>query len=161
MAALREGHCDSAIGSRAIDRKLIQIRQPRLRELAGIIFNYAARCLTGVPFHDTQCGFKAFQLERARVIFEQQRTPRFGFDPEILFLAGRHGLRVVEIPICWAHDRASKVNILSDSIGMLLELLSIRWNELLGRYPAEALSAASREASMEGVKIRTARATKS
>ena len=77
MAALREGHCDSAIGYRAIDRKLIQIRQPRLRELAGIIFNYAARCLTGVPFHDTQCGFKAFQLERARVIFEQQRTPGF------------------------------------------------------------------------------------
>jgi dolichyl-phosphate beta-glucosyltransferase len=133
LAALRE-HYDGAIGSRAVDRGLIEAHQSRLRELAGIIFNYVTRCVTGVPFVDTQCGFKAFRRERARILFEQQRIQGFGFDPEILFLARRHGLRVIEIPVRWAHDRGTTVNVFTDSVRMLFELLAIRWNDLLGRY---------------------------
>jgi dolichyl-phosphate beta-glucosyltransferase len=136
LAALRDAHYDGAIGSRAIDRGLIQAHQSYLRELAGIIFNYVTRCVTGVSFMDTQCGFKAFRRERARILFEQQRTEGFGFDPEILFLARRHGLRVAEIPVRWAHDRGTKVNVFTDSIRMLVELLAIRWHELLGHYPS-------------------------
>ena len=74
-------------------------------------------------------------MGRARVIFEQQRIERFGFDPEILFLAKRHGLRCVEVPVRWAHDPATKVNVYSDSVKMFLDLLVIRWNAVLGRYP--------------------------
>jgi len=133
LAALR--HADVAIGSRALDRRLIEIHQSRMRELAGIIFNLLVRCVTGLPFADTQCGFKAFVCARARIIFEQQRIERFGFDPEILFLAKRHGLRSVEIPVRWAHDSATRVRVLRDSLAMFWELLSIRWNWLLGRYP--------------------------
>jgi glycosyltransferase involved in cell wall biosynthesis len=136
VAALREAQYDGAIGSRAIDRSLIEAHQSRFRELAGIIFNYIARSVTGIPFADTQCGFKAFRRERARILFEQQRAQGFGFDPEILFLARRHGLRVVEVPVRWAHDRGTKVNVFRDSIRMLVELFAIRWNELLGRYPS-------------------------
>jgi len=91
--------------------------------------------ITGLPFVDTQCGFKAFRRERARIVFEQQRAEGFGFDPEVLFLARRHGLLAVEIPVRWAHDPHTKVNVFRDSLLMLGELFLIHWNWLLGRYP--------------------------
>jgi len=128
-------NAEVAFGSRAVDRRLITVHQSRLREIAGIIFNRFVRVITGLPFEDTQCGFKAFVMDRARIIFEQQRIERFGFDPEILFLAKRHGLRSVEVPVLWAHDPATKVNVYSDSVQMFLDLLVIRWNAILGRYP--------------------------
>jgi dolichyl-phosphate beta-glucosyltransferase len=133
LAALADA--DVAIGSRAVDRRLISVHQSRLREIAGIIFNRFVRIFTGLPFEDTQCGFKAFVMDRSRIIFEQQRIERFGFDPEILFLAKRHGLRCVEVPVRWAHDPATKVNVYSDSVKMFLDLLVIRWNAIVGRYP--------------------------
>lgn len=133
LAAL-DGH-DVAIGSRGVDRSLIAVHQSRLRELAGICFNLLVRAVTGLPFADTQCGFKAFVRERARIVFEQQRTERFGFDPEILFLAKRHGLRIVEVPVRWAHDPLTKVDVLRDGARMLRDLLGIRWNWLRDRYP--------------------------
>jgi len=93
LAALRDNQCDGAIGSRAVDRRLIEIHQSRFREVAGIVFNRMVRWIVGIDFADTQCGFKAFHCERARAVFEQQRICGFGFDPEILYLARRHGLR--------------------------------------------------------------------
>ena len=134
LRALAQGH-DVAIGSRAIDRSLIFGRQSRFREAAGIIFNTFVRVFTGLPFQDTQCGFKAFLREPSRVIFEQQRIERFGFDPEILFLARRHGLRTAEVPVRWAHDPGTKVHMIRDSLLMFSDLVYIRWNWLLGRYP--------------------------
>src|SRR5271156_1531068 len=134
LAALAAGN-DIAIGSRALDRSLISIHQSRWRELAGMVFNGLVRVITGLPFSDTQCGFKIFRREPARIIFEQQRIEGFGFDPEILFLAKRHGLRTSEVPVRWAHDAATKVQVLRDSTMMFGDLLLIRWNWLLGRYP--------------------------
>ena len=135
IAAIREQGYDAAIGSRALDRSLIAVRQSAFREQAGILFNRLVRWSTGLGFLDTQCGFKAFRRERARVVFEQQRVERFGFDPEILFLAKRHGLRVAEIPVRWAHDSATKVHVLADGLSMILSLLVIRWNAMRGLYP--------------------------
>ncbi|MGA8144698.1 MAG: dolichyl-phosphate beta-glucosyltransferase [Candidatus Acidiferrales bacterium] len=126
---------DVAIGSRAMNRALIFGHQSRLREIAGMIFNGFVRLFTGLEFQDTQCGFKAFVREPSRIIFEQQRIEGFGFDPEILFLAKRHGLRAAEIPVRWAHDPATKVHVVRDSVLMFLDLAYIRWNWLLGRYP--------------------------
>jgi dolichyl-phosphate beta-glucosyltransferase len=127
---------DGAIGSRAMDRGLIDIHQSTFRERAGVLFNSAARWITGTRFSDTQCGFKAFRRERAAIIFDQQRIERFGFDPEILFLAERHNLRVAEIPVRWSHDSGTKVHVVADGVRMLLDLLMIRWNALRGAYPA-------------------------
>jgi glycosyltransferase involved in cell wall biosynthesis len=135
LAALRDGGYDAAIGSRAMDRSLIRVHQSVIREQAGIFFNRLVRWIMGMEFSDTQCGFKAFRMPQARVIFEQQRIDRFGFDPEILFLAARHGLRVAEVPVRWSHDSASKVNVATDGMLMFLELLTIRWNALRGHYP--------------------------
>jgi len=135
LDAIRDSGFDAAIGSRAVDRSLIQVHQSALREQAGIFFNRLVRWITEIDFSDTQCGFKAFRRERTRIIFEQQRIERFGFDPEILFLAKRNGLRVAEVPVRWSHDALTKVNVASDGIWMFLELLMIRWNALRGRYP--------------------------
>lgn len=134
LAAIDSGN-EVAIGSRALDRSLITMHQSRLRELAGMIFNGFVRILLGLPFHDTQCGFKAFVREPSRIVFEQQRIERFGFDPEILFLAKRHGLRTAEVAVRWAHDPATKVHMLRDSLMMFFDLLIIRWNWIVGRYP--------------------------
>jgi dolichyl-phosphate beta-glucosyltransferase len=137
LAAIRAGN-QVAIGSRAMDRSLIAVRQSRLRELAGMIFNGFVRVFTGLPFQDTQCGFKAFVTEPSRIVFEQQRIEGFGFDPEILFLARRHGLRAAEVPVRWAHDPATKVHVIYDSMRMFGDLIYIRWNWLFGRYPKRA-----------------------
>jgi glycosyltransferase involved in cell wall biosynthesis len=138
LAALRDGTYDVAIGSRAVDRSLIEVRQSAFRESAGILFNQIVRGITGLPLQDTQCGFKAFRRQKARVIFEQQRTEGFGFDPEILFLAQRRGLRIAEVPVRWAHDPATKVRMFADSFRMFLDLVAIRWHALMGRYDTRA-----------------------
>jgi glycosyltransferase involved in cell wall biosynthesis len=135
LAAILEQGYDGAIGSRAMNRNLIEVHQSAFREQAGMLFNYMVRWIMGIDFSDTQCGFKAFRTKRARIIFAQQRIERFGFDPEILFLAKRHGLRVAEVPVRWSHDSATKVNVLADGMKMLSELLEIRWNAVKGLYP--------------------------
>lgn len=126
---------DVAIGSRALDRSLITVHESRFREFAGIIFNAIVRLILRLPFVDTQCGFKAFRRERSKILFEQQRIERFGFDPELLYLARHHGLRTAEIPVRWGHSPATKVNMMRDSIQMFVDVFTIRWNSLLGRYP--------------------------
>lgn len=128
-------HVDVTFGSRALDRSLIAARQPGFREMAGIVFNKLVKGILWLPYVDTQCGFKAFALARARIIFEQQRIERFGFDPELLFLARRHGLRALEIPVRWSHSPDTRVRVGADSVRMFGDLLRIRWNWLLGRYP--------------------------
>jgi glycosyltransferase involved in cell wall biosynthesis len=129
---------DVAIGSRAMDRSLISVRESRFREFAGIIFNKIVRIILWLPFVDTQCGFKAFRRETCAIIFEQQTIERFGFDPELLYLARHHGLRAVEIPVRWGHSPATKVSMLHDSIQMFIDVFTIRWNSLRGRYPRKA-----------------------
>ena len=132
LSALRQ--YDIAIGSRALDRDLIEVHESLFREFAGIIFNRIVRIVLWLPFVDTQCGFKAFRRERCRIIFEQQRIERFGFDPELLYLARHHGLTATEIPVRWSHSPATKINMMRDSIQMFVDVFTIRWNSLLGRY---------------------------
>jgi glycosyltransferase involved in cell wall biosynthesis len=126
---------DVAIGSRALDRSLIDVHETQFREFAGIIFNTIVRVVLRLPFVDTQCGFKAFRRERCQILFEQQRIERFGFDPELLYLARHHGLHTVEIPVRWSHSPATKVNMFRDSVHMFLDVFTIRWNAIRGRYP--------------------------
>jgi glycosyltransferase involved in cell wall biosynthesis len=125
---------DVAIGSRAVDRSLIEVHESLFREFAGIIFNRIVRTILRLPFVDTQCGFKAFRRERCRIIFEQQTIERFGFDPELLYLARHHGLSIQEVPVRWAHSPATKVNMFRDSLQMFLDVFIIGWNAVQGRY---------------------------
>ena len=125
---------DVAIGSRAVDRSLIEVHESPFREFAGIIFNRIVRVILRLPFVDTQCGFKAFRRERCRIIFEQQTIERFGFDPELLYLARHHGLSIKEVPVRWAHSPATKVSMMRDSVLMFVDVFVIRWNGLMGKY---------------------------
>ena len=127
---------DVAIGSRAMNRNLIGVHESAFREFAGIVFNKIVRFILRLPFVDTQCGFKAFRREKCQPIFERQTIERFGFDPELLYLARHYGFSIVEIPVRWSHSPATKINMLRDSLQMFLDVFIIRWNALTGRYSA-------------------------
>ena len=120
------GEVDIALGSRALDRRLIGHRQPWRREQGGRIFNLVVRLATGLPFWDTQCGFKAFRLDVCRPILEQAQTEGFGFDVELLYLAWRATLKMREIPVRWNHYEGSKVDFFHDSLRMLGEVIALR-----------------------------------
>ncbi len=120
------GELDVAFGSRAVDRRLIGDRQAWHREQAGRVFNLAVRAMTGLPFWDTQCGFKAFRLESLRPLLPKARSDGFGFDVELLYLAHRANLRMREIPVRWNHHEGSKVHMVHDSLHMLQEVVALR-----------------------------------
>ena len=134
LSALQSDGVDVAIGSRALKRELIGVHQPWLREMGGRFFNLLVRAFTGLRLHDTQCGFKLFNRDSTRPAFEQMRIEGFGFDPELLFLIERGGGRVVEVPVKWNDNPATKVRFLRDSAEMFLDLIAIRWRAITGRY---------------------------
>ncbi|MEY2557530.1 MAG: hypothetical protein QOE34_955 [Verrucomicrobiota bacterium] len=120
------GELDVAFGSRALDRSLIGRRQPWRREQGGRVFNLIVRAATGLPFWDTQCGFKAFRLEVFRPILERAQTEGFGFDVELLYLARQANLRMREIPVRWNHYDGSKMRLVHDTARMLQEIVALR-----------------------------------
>jgi hypothetical protein len=87
-----------------------------------------------LKYRDTQCGFKAFTRAAAQTVFSRQRVERWGFDPELLFLANKFKLRTVEVPVEWAHDHRSKISPIRDGLKMGLEMLDVRWNDLRRLY---------------------------
>jgi len=131
--AIHEG-ADIAMGSRWLDRKRQTIQQPLYRQFFGRCFNAVTRIVMGLPFADTQCGFKAFKRTVAQTIFQLQRIERWGFDPEILFIAIKRGYSIREVPVTWGHDERSRMSYLKDGIKMLEEIIFIRWNALTGVY---------------------------
>lgn len=130
------GQFDVTFGSRALDRKLIGVHQPWRREQGGRVFNLAVRLATGLPFWDTQCGFKAFRMGVCRPLVEAATVDRFGFDVELLYLAFRAGLRLKEVPVRWDHNEGSKISMVSDSFRMLSEVGLIRQQARRGVYDA-------------------------
>lgn len=133
---IEDGEADLVFGSRALDRSLIAIRQPAVRDFGGRIFNLLMRLITGLPFKDTQCGFKAFRRDLALPAVRLQRVEGFGFDPELLYIARKHGLKLLEVPVAWSHSEGSRVSFISDSLKMFADLVLIRVNDVKGRYPA-------------------------
>lgn len=125
---------DIAIGSRWLASSRQTHRQPWYRQFFGRCFNAVTRAVMGLPFADTQCGFKAFTREAAQTVFQLQTIRRWGFDPEILFIALKRGYHIQEVPVSWHHDRRSRLSYLKDGLQMLKELAIVRWNALVGRY---------------------------
>jgi len=136
--AIAQG-ADIAIGSRWLRAELQTERQPLYRQAFGRIYNLVLRIFLGLRFADTQCGFKAFRRDAAQRIFPLQRIERWGFDPEILFLARRAGLRVEEVPVLWAHSEGTRLHPFRDGLRMFLEVIRIRWYAMSGDYAADAL----------------------
>jgi dolichyl-phosphate beta-glucosyltransferase len=129
-----ENGADIVIGSRAMRESNIIKRQPLYRMLMGKTFNKIVRVLTVRGINDTQCGFKLFRRDTCGPVFSAQKVERFAFDAELLFLAQKKGLKVVELPVRWINSPLSKVDVVRDSLRMLFDVLSIRWNYLAGKY---------------------------
>jgi glycosyltransferase involved in cell wall biosynthesis len=158
MAAIADG-ADVAIGSRWMDKTRQTIHQPMYRRFFGRCFNWVTRMVMGLPFKDTQCGFKAFKRPAAQVIFRLQRIERWGFDPEILFIARKLGYDIREVPVTWGHDERSRMSYLKDGMKMLEEMAVIRTNSLAGRYDEDIAAlkdtSAMVTAPVTHVKVRT------
>jgi glycosyltransferase involved in cell wall biosynthesis len=133
MEAIDSG-ADVAIGSRWLDKQKQTVHQPLYRRFFGRCFNGVTRRVVGLPFKDTQCGFKAFRRDAAQTIFRLQTIERWGFDPEILFIAQKLKYKIVEVPVTWGHDERSRISYLKDGMKMLEEMGQIRANSLRGRY---------------------------
>jgi dolichyl-phosphate beta-glucosyltransferase len=134
LAVMNSSQADAVVGSRALQRELIGVHQSPFREWGGRFFNLLVRIASGLKIYDTQCGFKLFRRETTRRAFELQRVERFGFDPEVLFLVQRLGGKVLEVPVRWNHNPATKVHYLKDSLNMTLDLVALRWRALTGQY---------------------------
>jgi dolichyl-phosphate beta-glucosyltransferase len=139
---IAQDRADVTFGSRALDRKLIGVHQPLLRDFGGRVFNVFMKTITGLKFKDTQCGFKAFRREPALSVFKVQSIERFGFDPEVLYIAKKQGLRLLEVPVVWNDSEGTTVSYFSDSVRMTTDLIRIRLNDLRGRYEALGKDAA-------------------
>jgi glycosyltransferase involved in cell wall biosynthesis len=131
--AARRENAVVVIGSRALDRKLVKVRQPLAREISGRAFNLVMRLVTGLPFHDTQCGFKLFRQDAAREIFSRQLEEGFSFDVEDLVIARALGLPSVEVPVEWSNVEGTKVS-LAQGMKSFADLARIRVRALRGAY---------------------------
>jgi dolichyl-phosphate beta-glucosyltransferase len=132
-AAVEDAAADGAIGSRALDRSLIGVHQPAFRELSGRFFNLVMRLITGLPYHDTQCGFKLFSRRAVETVVRRQQVEGFGFDVEILFIAKKHGLRILEVPVRWDNVEGTKVSLVN-GLAAFLDPLQVRRNDWKGLY---------------------------
>lgn len=122
-----------AIASREIPGA-VRHHEPSYRHLMGRIFNWLVRRLAVPGIHDTQCGFKCFGREAAQLIFPLQRIDGWGFDVELLYIAQRHSLPIVEVPINWYYQDDSRVRPIRDTVTMVMELMKIRRNGREGVY---------------------------
>lgn len=122
------------IASRDLVESQVIIPQNPFREISGKIFNLMVRLVTGLPIHDTQCGFKSFTKKAAKLIFPKQTIAGFGFDVEILFIAHNHKLSIKEAAVEWYNATGTKVSFFKDSLRMFAELFKIRLNGLKGIY---------------------------
>lgn len=132
-AAVERTGAAGAIGSRALDRSLVGVRQSALREIAGRTFNLVMRLVTGLPFHDTQCGFKLFRRDVVECVAARQISEGFGFDVEMLYIARKYGFEIVEVPVRWDNAEGTKVS-LWNGLAAFADPLSVRWNDLKGLY---------------------------
>jgi glycosyltransferase involved in cell wall biosynthesis len=132
-SALVDEPAQAAVGSRAVDRSLVGVHQPWLREAVGRVFNAVMRVVTGLPFKDTQCGFKLFQSSAGREVFSRQQLDGFGFDVEVLFIAKQLGFRSLEVPVRWDNVEGTKVSVLL-GLAAFVDLLKVRRNGLQGKY---------------------------
>lgn len=128
---------DIVIGSRSLPQSQVEVHQTWVRERMGRVFNLLLKLFGLTAFLDTQCGFKGFTARACEIVFPRQSIERFGFDAELLYIAQRHGLRIDEVPVRWVNCADTRVNALTDSWRMFVDVLCIRIKALLGEYDRE------------------------
>jgi dolichyl-phosphate beta-glucosyltransferase len=124
---------DIAIASREV-AGAVRYGEPFFRHFIGRVFNWIVRLLAVKGISDTQAGFKCFRRHAARKLFSLQTIDGWGFDVEILMVAQRYGMKIVEVPIHWYHNNDSRVRPVYDAYRMFSEVLKIRANARSGIY---------------------------
>lgn len=125
---------DLAIGTRRHPQSQVVKRQPKLREFLGHVFTKLTNVFLTPGIYDATCGFKGYRGEVARDLYTQTRVGGWAFDAEVLFIARRHGYSIVQIPVTWADNSATKVHLLHDGLMAFRDLVRIRWWDLFGYY---------------------------
>ena len=121
-----EAGADAAVGSRKHVDTITLLRAARGRQLAGRLFNVTTHALLLTSHRDTQCGFKAFRADVARLVFERSRIDGFAYEVELFHLMERHGLTIAEVPVTLTNTRRSSVRVLRDGAMMVRDLIRIR-----------------------------------
>jgi glycosyltransferase involved in cell wall biosynthesis len=134
LATAIEQGAEVAFGSRWLLAETQTQRQSLLRQFVGRAYNLLLRLVLGLPYKDTQCGFKAFTRRAAEIIFTRQQIEGWGFDPELLFIARKFSLKMTEVAVEWANDDRSKINPIVDGLKMFYELLTIRVHSATSHY---------------------------
>jgi glycosyltransferase involved in cell wall biosynthesis len=134
LAPVMSGECAIAIGSRGLPESRVEVAQPFWRQTMGRVFNGIVRTATGLPYRDTQCGFKVMRRDAVVPLFRAARIERFAYDVEILYLARKARLEVREIPVLWRDAAGSKVRAARDSLRMLREVAEVLWRDKRSRY---------------------------
>ena len=135
VQVMTEG-ADIVIASRQLKQSR-RFDEPKLRFIASRIFNRIIRWILALNVSDSQCGFKGFSSTTARALFSIQRLNGYCFDPEVLFIAKKMKYKVIEAPVIWRYETASKVNLIIDSIKMISDLVRIRIYSILGKYKVD------------------------
>lgn len=131
---------DLVIGSRS-GRK----GAPILRRLAAWGFSFLRGIILGLPFSDTQCGFKAFNKKAIDkiipgikkewgVVHFKGGAVNAGFDVELLYLAKKYGFKIAEVPVEWKYVDTERVQIVKDAAAAIYDMFRIRINDLRGKY---------------------------
>lgn len=125
---------DLIIATRKLKQSQVLRHQSILREYLGKGFTGLSNLILNLKVSDATCGFKVFKSNCAKKIFAKLNINRWGFDSEVIFLARKYGFKIKELPVKWSNDPKSKVNIFRDVISSLIDLIKIRYNDLVGRY---------------------------
>jgi dolichyl-phosphate beta-glucosyltransferase len=102
------------------------VRQGWLRMNMGRTFNLIVRLLTGLPIHDTQCGFKLWRTELVTPLLDRLRIDGFAWDVELLMAVQRAGHTMAEVPVEWNDAAGTKVGLVGDPARMLVDLVRLR-----------------------------------
>lgn len=119
---------------------------PAIRKLMAWGFSVVRTIVLGLPFEDTQCGFKAFNRKSIKTIFpilkerwkkhlkEKGAAVNAAFDVEVLFLARKKGFKIKEVKVDWHHVGTERVQVLKDSVDAVIDIFKIRANDMLNNY---------------------------
>jgi dolichyl-phosphate beta-glucosyltransferase len=137
LSPLRNG-VDVAVGCRHVPGAHVEVPQGAVRRALGRGYLQLARWLLGIPVSDVTCGFKGFKRRAALSLFQDAQCRRWGFDAEILHLASRRGLELLEVPVRWRDGSGSRVKLPGDVLRSLRELVAVRWRSSTGAYRRSA-----------------------
>ena len=128
-----EDGSDIVIGSREVPGAH-RFDEPKNRHIQSKVFSLLVKCLALRGISDTQCGFKCFTSNAAKLLFDRQVVDGWAFDVEVLMLAKKYNMTTFELPIRWYHNSDSRLRIGPAAIEMIRDTLLVKIRHIMGIY---------------------------